>query len=94
MDKDKEKKYGRGQHPNSRKGGFKLGHKTNVGRKENYLMLCSSCHKKYDITPSAKYKKMFRAIMLDIWQSNYKKLDEVNVRTQKDIERLQRREEK
>jgi hypothetical protein len=43
----------------------------------------------HKINPDAKYEKWFRAIMLDIWQSNYKKFDEMNGTVRKEIEKLE-----
>lgn len=42
-----------------------------------------------EITPTNKYEILFKAIVIDIWQSNYKKLDEQNVVVRKEIERLE-----
>ena len=42
-----------------------------------------------EITPSLKYEKIFNAVVVDLWQSNYKKLDENNVRIRQEIERLE-----
>ena len=47
-----------------------------------------------EITPSGKYEKTFKAIVLDIWQSNYKKLDEVNARITAEITRLEQERQK
>ena len=41
------------------------------------------------ITPDEKYEKIFKEIVLDIWKTNYKKLDEENTKTRKDIEKLE-----
>jgi site-specific DNA recombinase len=43
----------------------------------------------HKISPDAKYEKLFRAIMLDIWQSNYKKFDNLNGKVRKEIEKLE-----
>jgi site-specific DNA recombinase len=43
----------------------------------------------HKINPDAKYEKWFRAIMLDIWQSNFKKFDELNGKVRKEIEKLE-----
>ncbi len=42
-----------------------------------------------EITPSIKYEKLFRVVMIDIWQSNYKKFDQENGQLRKQIERLE-----
>jgi len=42
-----------------------------------------------EISPKLKYEKVFKAIVLDIWQSNYKKLDGENARIRKEIESLE-----
>ena len=42
-----------------------------------------------EITPSGRYEKMFKAIVLDIWQSNYKKLDENNARVRLELSKLE-----
>ena len=41
------------------------------------------------ITPDKKYEKLFKAVVIDIWQSNYKKLDGDNSRVRKEIEKLE-----
>ena len=41
------------------------------------------------ITPDEKYEKVFKEIVIDIWKTNYKKLDEDNTRTRKDLEKLE-----
>ena len=40
-------------------------------------------------TPSTRYAKIFKAIVVDIWQSNYKKLDIENAHVRKEIENLE-----
>jgi site-specific DNA recombinase len=47
-----------------------------------------------EITPDTKYEKIFKAIVLDIWQNNYKKLDENNARVRKEISRLEQERQK
>jgi site-specific DNA recombinase len=47
-----------------------------------------------EITPSGKYEKMFKVIVLDIWQNNYKKLDENNVKVRSQITRLEQDRQK
>ena len=42
-----------------------------------------------DLTPSNKYEKMFKAIVMDIWHSNYKKLNENNTRARTELEKLE-----
>lgn len=41
------------------------------------------------ITPSQKYEKLFKAIVLDVWKSNFKRLDADNARIRKEIEVLE-----
>jgi hypothetical protein len=41
------------------------------------------------VTPSKKYEKLFKAVVIDIWQSNYKKLDEQNIRVREEIAKLE-----
>lgn len=41
-----------------------------------------------DITPDQEYEKLFKEIVLDIWKNNYKKIDEENVRINKQITTL------
>lgn len=43
-----------------------------------------------DVKPDVRYEKTFRAIMLDIWQSNYKKFDEGNRRLTRELEGLEK----
>lgn len=47
-----------------------------------------------EITPSGKYEKMFKAIVMDIWQNNYKKLDENNARVRVELEKLEKDRQK
>lgn len=42
------------------------------------------------ITPSKKYEKLFRSIVLDIWQSKCKKMDERNIVLRKQIDILEK----
>jgi site-specific DNA recombinase len=42
-----------------------------------------------ELTPSGKYEKMFKAIVMDIWHSNYKKLNENNVRVRAELDSLE-----
>ncbi len=42
-----------------------------------------------ELTPSGKYEKAFRAIVMDIWQNNYKKLNESNVRVRAELDKLE-----
>ena len=37
------------------------------------------------ITPDGEYEKLFKAIVLDIWKNNYKKIDEENIQINKQI---------
>lgn len=41
------------------------------------------------VGPDPKYEKIFRAIVLDVWQSNYKKLDAENEHIRKEIAQLE-----
>ena len=41
------------------------------------------------ITPSKKLEKIFKAIVVDVWQSNYKRLDSDNARIRKEVEILE-----
>lgn len=41
------------------------------------------------ITPNEEYEKIFKEIVLDIWSTNYKKLDEENSRTRKEVAKLE-----
>jgi len=47
-----------------------------------------------ELTPDNKYEKIFKAIVLDIWQTNYKKLDEKNARVRSEIEKLEQERQK
>ncbi len=47
-----------------------------------------------EITPKIRYEKTFKAVMLDIWKTNYKKHDEENQRIQKELERLESERQK
>src|SRR3989344_6044967 len=42
-----------------------------------------------EISPTQKYAKVFKAVVIDVWQSNYKKLDTENVTIRKGIEELE-----
>jgi site-specific DNA recombinase len=42
-----------------------------------------------EVGPNAKYEKIFKAVVLDVWQSNYKKLDAENARVRKEIEQFE-----
>lgn len=42
-----------------------------------------------EISPSKKYEKIFKAIVIDVWQANYKKLDVENARVRKEVEALE-----
>ncbi len=48
----------------------------------------------HGISPDKKYEKWFKAIMLDIWQSNFKKFDEMNGTVQKEIGQLEQERQK
>ena len=47
-----------------------------------------------ELTPSNKYEKIFKAIVMDIWQTNYKKLDENNAKVRIEIDRLEQERQK
>ena len=47
-----------------------------------------------EINPTVKYENLFKSVMIDIWQSNYKKFDEDNVRTRRDIDGLEQERQK
>lgn len=42
-----------------------------------------------EVTPSGKYEKMFKAVVIDIWKSNYQKFYEVAARMRKEIDALE-----
>lgn len=42
-----------------------------------------------EVSPSIKSEKAFRAVVMDVWQSNFKKLDADNARLRKEIETLE-----
>ena len=41
------------------------------------------------VTPDAKWEKVFKAVVVDIWQNNYRKLDEQNARARGELQRLE-----
>ena len=43
----------------------------------------------HEINPTSKYEKAFRAIMMDVWQSNYKRFDEQKRQVNKELEKLE-----
>lgn len=43
----------------------------------------------HDISPSRRFEKVFKAVVIDVWQSNYKKLDSENARIRKEVETLE-----
>ncbi len=47
-----------------------------------------------EITPDKKYEVAFKAIVLDIWKTNYKKLDEDNARVRREMEKLEAERQK
>jgi len=47
-----------------------------------------------NITPDAKYEKLFKAIVLDIWKNNHKKIDEENTKIQREITALENERQK
>lgn len=42
-----------------------------------------------EITPNSKFEKTFKAVMIDIWYSNYKRFNEQNVEINKEVEALE-----
>lgn len=42
-----------------------------------------------ELTPSGKYEKAFKAIVMDIWESNYKRMDENNAKIRSEIDKLE-----
>ena len=42
-----------------------------------------------NLTPNNKYEKIFKAIVMDIWHNNYKKLNENNTRVRIELEKLE-----
>ncbi len=42
-----------------------------------------------EITPNEKYEKIFKAIVMDIWHSNYKNLNENNVRVRNELDKME-----
>ena len=46
------------------------------------------------ITPSVRYEKLFKAIVLDIWKNNYKKIDEENAKIRREIASLEAERQK
>lgn len=47
-----------------------------------------------EITPSDKYEKLFKAVVVDIWQNNYKQMDETARRTRREIDVLETERQK
>lgn len=47
-----------------------------------------------DITPSIRYENAFKAVVIDIWKSNYKKFDEQNGQIRKELDRLEQERQK
>jgi len=47
-----------------------------------------------ELTPDKKYEKLFKSVVMDIWQNNYKKLDENNAKIRTDIDRLEQDRQK
>lgn len=47
-----------------------------------------------DITPTRKYEKLFKAVVVEIWQNNYKKLDADNARVRAEVEVLEMERQK
>ncbi len=43
----------------------------------------------HSITPNVRYEKWFREIMIDVWQSNFKKFDAANGQLRREIEKLE-----
>jgi DNA invertase Pin-like site-specific DNA recombinase len=46
------------------------------------------------ISPKAKYEKLFKAIVLDIWKNNYKEIDEENAKIRREITSLEAERQK
>ncbi len=42
-----------------------------------------------EITPNARYEKIFKAIIVDNWKENYRKLDQENEKTRKELSALE-----
>ncbi len=42
-----------------------------------------------EISPSARFEKLFRAVVLDVWKTNYKQFNEVSERTRREIGELE-----
>lgn len=42
-----------------------------------------------EVSPKTKFEKIFKAVVIDVWQSNYKKLDSENDRIRKEIAGLE-----
>ncbi|QQR79232.1 MAG: recombinase family protein [Candidatus Moraniibacteriota bacterium] len=47
-----------------------------------------------DISPDAKYEKLFKAIVLDIWKNNYKRIDEENAKINRAVTALEKDRQK
>lgn len=47
-----------------------------------------------DISPSVKYEKLFKAVVLDIWKNNYKQIDEENAKIRREITFLEAERQK
>ncbi len=47
-----------------------------------------------DLNPDPRYLKLFRAVVLDIWKSNYKKFDDENAAARRKIEKLEQARQK
>ena len=47
-----------------------------------------------EITPDSQYEKLFKAIVVEVWQQNYKQLDNENIRLRKEIEKLEQERQK
>lgn len=47
-----------------------------------------------DITPTSKYEKLFKAVVVQIWKNNYRKFDLENARIRKDIAVLEQERQK
>ncbi len=46
------------------------------------------------ITPTARYEKLFKAVVTDIWKSNYKQFDEQNAKIRIEIAKLEQERQK
>jgi hypothetical protein len=47
-----------------------------------------------NVTPTERYEKLFKAVIIDIWQKNYKQFDENNVKIRAEIANLEQERQK